>query len=77
MASVRLKTPTTLDLSLFKSFSIMNPAAVQFRLEVFNLTNRTYLGAPNTALTNSSFGQQSTAQINDPRTVQLALRLQF
>ena len=67
----------TLDLSLFKSFSVYEQAKLQFRFEAFNLTNVTKLAAPNTSLTSTSFGQQATAQVNDPRTVQLALKLQF
>ena len=77
MASVRLQRPMTLDLSLFKSFAVYQQTKLQFRFEAFNLTNVTNLAAPNTSLTSTSFGQQATAQVNDPRTVQLALKLQF
>ena len=77
MSSVRLGTPTTLDLSFFKSFTLAGRARLQFRAEVFNLTNAVYRGAPNTALTSPAFGQQSTAQINDPRAMQLALKFLF
>ena len=66
-----------MDLSIFGSFPVGCRARTQTRLEIFNLTNVTYLGAPSTALPNAAFGQQSTAQVNDPRTVQVALRLQF
>ncbi len=77
MSTVRLSKPPTMDLSLAKSFGFVGRAKIQARIEMFNITNVTYLGAPNTTLTNTAFGKQTTSQVNDPRTVQVALRVQF
>jgi len=41
------------------------------------LLNTPWFGAPNTTLGSSNFGVVSPSQANDPRNVQLALRLTF
>ena len=49
------------------------------RAEAFNLFNRVQFGPPNTQVTtaaNSTFGQVTT-QANQPRLMQLAVRLSF
>jgi hypothetical protein len=48
MESVRLKTPATVDFSLFKAFTLAGQTRLQFRCEILNLTNVAYRGAPNT-----------------------------
>jgi hypothetical protein len=50
---------------------------LQFRAEAFNLCNTPWFGAPNTTLGSAAFGTVSPSQANDPRNVQLALRLAF
>jgi hypothetical protein len=49
---------------------------MQFRTEVFNLFNRVQFGYPGTSLGTPQFGVIS-GQYNNPRLVQLALRLLF
>ena len=52
---------------------------LQFRAEAFNLFNRVQFGQPNTvccSTSNASFGVISS-QLNLPRVVQFALRLEF
>ena len=64
------------DVALFKTTAITEMVGVQFRAEVFNLANRVQFGAPGLAAGNPSFGVVSS-QANNPRLIQLALRLQF
>jgi len=65
------------DLSLFKAFTLHENVRLQFRAEAFNATNSPQLGGPSTSLTSSSAGSRGLTQSNDPRNIQLALRLMF
>ena len=65
------------DVSLFKTFSVARERwKAQFRAEALNATNTPYFGNPNTTLTNNQFGKITT-QINNPRLLQLGLRVTF
>jgi hypothetical protein len=64
------------DFALFKTTEITERVGLQFRTEVFNLFNRVQFQIPNTTLGVAQFGVISL-QANNPRLVQLALRLQF
>jgi hypothetical protein len=64
------------DFALYKDTHLSERFALQFRAEVFNLFNRVQFSAPNTTVGASTFGVV-TAQTNNPRQVQLALRLRF
>jgi hypothetical protein len=64
------------DVSAFKTFSIKERLRAQFRAEALNATNTAYFGTPNTTFTNSSFGL-ITSQINNPRLLQLGVRVSF
>jgi hypothetical protein len=48
---------------------------LDFRTEIFNLTNTPLLGNPNTSVGSAAFG--SIASAGDPRVIQLALKLVF
>jgi hypothetical protein len=48
---------------------------LEFRAEVFNLTNTPPLGAPNIVLGSAGFGSITSA--GDPRVIQFALKLNF
>jgi hypothetical protein len=48
---------------------------LEFRVEIFNVTNTPPLGAPNGVAGSAAFGTITTA--GDPRVVQLAVRLVF
>ena len=50
---------------------------LQIRAEAFNAFNTPWFGAPNTAVNNAAFGTVAPTQANDPRTIQLGIRLQF
>jgi hypothetical protein len=64
------------DFTIFKNTQLSEGVGLQFRTEVFNLFNRVRFGYPGTALGTPQFGVIS-GQFNDPRLVQLALRLLF
>jgi hypothetical protein len=64
------------DFTIFKNTQITETVGVQFRMEIFNLFNRVRFNYPGTALGVPQFGVVS-GQYNDPRLVQLALRLSF
>jgi hypothetical protein len=67
------------DFALFKRTAISERVNLEFRAEAFNLFNRVQFGPPNTVATtaaNNTFGQITT-QLNQPRLLQLALRLRF
>jgi hypothetical protein len=75
--NIRNDRPPTYDFSVFKTFPITETLRLQFRAESFNLTNTPWFGNPNTTLGGSSFGVVSPSQQNDPRNIQLVLRLTF
>jgi hypothetical protein len=49
---------------------------LEIRLETFNALNRVQFAAPDTNVGDSTFGQ-ITAQANQPRQVQIGLKLYF
>jgi hypothetical protein len=63
-----------LDFSLIKNIPIRESVRLQFRAEAFNLTNTPVFGLPNTTVGNPGFGVIG-AQANQPRAMQLALKL--
>lgn len=65
-----------LDLSIIKTFPIKERLNMTFRCEFFNLTNTPIFSAPNLSPTNTNFGL-ITNQANQPRRLQMALRLVF
>lgn len=67
------------DLAVFKRTAITERYNLEFRVESFNLFNRVQFGPPNTVYTSAAgslFGI-ITNQVNQPRLLQLALRLRF
>jgi hypothetical protein len=65
------------DISLFKAFTLHENVRLQFRAEAFNATNSPQLGLPSTSLTSTAAGSVGLTQSNDPRNIQLSLRLSF
>jgi hypothetical protein len=72
LPGIRTEVPTTMDLSLFKTFQIHERAKMQFRANAYNLANTPIFGGPNT-----TSGVIGIGQVNDPRIVELALKLNF
>jgi hypothetical protein len=63
------------DIALVKRTAIRESLSMDFRAEIFNLTNTPPLGAPNVTAGSSAFGTITSA--GDPRVVQFALKLNF
>jgi hypothetical protein len=76
LPDVRSAGSNNWDFALFKNTKLNERFRLEFRAEIFNLFNRVQFGEPNQALGNASFGVVSS-QANNPRLVQLALRLMF
>jgi hypothetical protein len=77
-SSLRSAGLTNFDFSLMKYFALREGLRLQFRGEVFNLTNTPYFGSPgglNTNFSSPAFGAIGIA--GPPRVVQLALKLIF
>jgi hypothetical protein len=66
------------DLTLMKNIRVTERVNVDFRAELYNAWNTTHFGAPNTTVTNASFGRiTSILAGGEPREIQLALRVSF
>src|ERR1039457_1256474 len=72
LPGVRTEVPTTMDFSLFKTFHVHEKAKLQFRANAYNLANTPIFGGPNT-----TSGVIGIGQVNDPRIVELGLKLNF
>ncbi|HLK62626.1 MAG TPA: TonB-dependent receptor [Bryobacteraceae bacterium] len=72
LPGVRTEVPTTMDFSLFKTFQVHERVKVQIRANAYNLANTPVFGGPNTTT-----GVIGIGQVNDPRIVELALKLNF
>jgi len=66
----------TMDLGLQKDLRIGSRQRLEFRLEAFNVFNKTNLGAPINNRSNANFGSISTLAIQ-PRQVQLGVKVDF
>ncbi|HUA19397.1 MAG TPA: TonB-dependent receptor [Bryobacteraceae bacterium] len=78
LPNARMPGTDNLTASLFKEIPLRfrEDARLQIRLEAFNVLNRVQFAAPDTNVGDATFGQ-ITAQANQPRQVQAALRLYF
>lgn len=66
------------DFSLFKEFTPYEALKVEFRAEAFNIFNQVQFGAPDTTVTDTTFGViNSTQSGTNPRQLQFALKLLF
>lgn len=81
---IRTMSAPNFDASLNKTTRLTERTSIQFRAEVFNLTNtfNFYQAQPNSTLTSSSFGTVVKANVsssngNQPRYIQLSLKFNF
>lgn len=65
-----------IDFSVIKDFHVTERFSAQLRGEAFNLENRPVFSGPETSPTNQNFGK-STGQDNQPRSIQIGLRLKW
>ena len=71
---VRSDGTNQLDMTLSKNFRFKENYRIQFRTEIFNITNSPQFAPPNVNFGNAQFGTVS-AQGNQPRIIQFALKL--
>lgn len=63
------------DIALIKRTKLREAFSLDFRAEVFNLTNTPPLNAPNVVVGSAGFGSITSA--GDPRVLQCALKFNF
>jgi hypothetical protein len=74
---VRASRVNNLDAGLFKNFQIRERIKLQYRFEAFNVFNHVRFPAPDTNPGSATFGRVTLNQQNQPRQVQMALKLTF
>lgn len=67
----------TVDLSLFKTIKLAGRAALELRIEGFNIFNTSQFEIPNQFFGSPDFGRITQTRLNSERQVQLAARLTF
>jgi hypothetical protein len=65
-----------LDLAVMRNLRIRARQRIQLRLEVFNATNSSFLGAPDLDLSSPFFGQVTT-RVHEPRRMQVGVKYLF
>ncbi|HEV7574152.1 MAG TPA: TonB-dependent receptor [Thermoanaerobaculia bacterium] len=65
----------TLDLRVSRTFSLTSRVSIEMLVDAFNVLNRANYQVPNNIITSPTFGQPTA--VNDPRQLQLGLRLLF
>jgi hypothetical protein len=76
-ADVRASRVNNVDAGMFKNFQIRERMKLQYRFEVFNAFNHVRFAAPDTNPGSATFGRITPNQQNQPRQVQMALKLTF
>jgi hypothetical protein len=64
------------DFSVIKQFALRREMGLNFRAEFFNLFNHPQYGSPVNDINSAGFGAVNST-VNNPRLVQLALKLTF
>lgn len=78
IGSVRSPALKNLDLSVDKETQIVGRLRMQFRADIFNLTNTPHFGLPNTSMNSAAFGQLNALLPSPPqREIQFAAKLIF
>ena len=75
-ADLRADKVQQVDFSIIKGFRITEKVRMTYRAEFFNSTNRAIFNSPDMSPTSSTFGK-ILGQANQPRRIQMALRLVF
>ena len=67
---------TSLDLGLHKGFGLVGRSRLEFRIEAFNVLNKTNFGAPNSNVSATNFGTITTLA-TPARQIQLGVKFDF
>jgi len=65
------------NLGIYKNFKPTERNKLQVRCEMFNALNRPRFGNLHTSPSDNKFGQMDPVQLNQPRIIQLAMKLYF
>ena len=74
--SFRAQGIGTIDVAMSRSFPVSETASIEFRVETFNLLNRTSFGIPVRTLESPGFGRSFDTQF-DARSIRFALKFGF
>jgi hypothetical protein len=66
-----------LNLGIYKNFRLGEDLKIQVRGEAFNAFNHPRFGGPNTDPASANFGVVDPSQQNQPRVLQLAIKINF
>jgi hypothetical protein len=67
----------TVDMSLFKTFALVEKLKLEIRCEAFNIANHPVFSNPNTDITAGNFGQITSTLLSSERQIQFAAKLFF
>ena len=76
-ANVRASRVNVLNLGIYKNFRLSENWKIQLRGEAFNAFNHPRFGGPNTNPASANFGVVDPSQQNQPRVLQLAVKINF
>jgi hypothetical protein len=76
-ADVRASRVNNVDAGVFKNFQVSEKVRLQYRFETFNLFNHVRFPGPDTNPGSATFGVVSPNEQNQPRQIQMALKLTF
>ena len=77
LPDVRNPSNFGLNAMIEKQAAIHERLKLEFRTELFNVTNSVNFAGPQTSITSSAFGTIALTQVNNPRAIQFGLRLVF
>jgi Carboxypeptidase regulatory-like domain/TonB dependent receptor-like, beta-barrel len=77
LSDVRYPPNFGLNALIEKQLTIHERLKMEFRTELFNVTNSVNFAGPQNAITSSAFGTISLTQVNNPRAIQFGLRIVF
>ena len=73
---IRSPARNNFDMTFFKNFNFSESKKLQFRFEMINAFNRVWFGGLDTSVTSATY-TKLTSQANQPRNIQLGLKLSF
>ena len=75
--NLRSDRTSNVNITVTKDFHLFERVKLQYRAEAFNAFNRAQFAAPNMSATSSAFGVTTATTQQQPRAIQMALRLSF